>query len=123
MTRPGYITSCTSLPTPSRWPVQATLAGDYAPDIIEESEKMKYRIKFLQPFTDGTIFEDTQKQFSEIEVDQNVYQRVLSSGGEVEMIGKVIPKTTVKKAKPKPKPKVEPKVEEEPTITEDGVDE
>ena len=60
---------------------------------------MKTKIRFSQPFTDGTIFPDTQKAYSEIEVDDNVLAKIKSSGGEFEILGKVIPKSSVKKVK------------------------
>ena len=62
---------------------------------------MNVRIKFLQKFTDGNIFQDSMKMFQEIEVPEATYQRVLQSGGEVELLGKVVPPSTVKKEKTK----------------------
>lgn len=59
---------------------------------------MNLRIKFIQRFTDGTIFDREMKQGEEREVSEVVYQRVLSSGGEVEVVGRVVPPTTVKGA-------------------------
>lgn len=67
---------------------------------------MKTKIKFLQPFTDGTIFPDTIRSGTEIEVTDNTLARIQSSGGEIEVLGRVIPPSTVKRAKAK---KAEPK--------------
>ena len=60
---------------------------------------MNVRIKFLQKFTDGDIFDGSMKMFQEIEVTEATYQRVLQSGGEVELLGKVVPPSTVKGAR------------------------
>jgi hypothetical protein len=62
---------------------------------------MKYKIVFLQPFTDGNVFPDTQKQFSEKVVTDLELALVKQSGGEIEILGQVIPPSNVKGKKGK----------------------
>lgn len=63
---------------------------------------MKTVIRFTQPFTDGTIFENTQKAGSELRVTPNILERIKSSGGEFEVLGRVIPPSNRKKKAKEP---------------------
>ena len=68
---------------------------------------MKTRIKFIAYFADGNIF--TGMQFfpgAEVVVDEVTLAQITASGGEFEVLGKIVPKSSVKKEKPQPKEQV-----------------
>jgi hypothetical protein len=63
------------------------------------------KIRCLVPFQDLTIIPRLIKQNEELEVSDNVYQRLLSSGGKFELLGHVIPPSTSEVVEPPKKAK------------------
>ena len=54
-------------------------------------DNMTFKIRCLVSFSDFTIFPRKIKQGEVLEVNENVYKRLISSGGKFEVIEKLIP--------------------------------
>lgn len=52
------------------------------------------RIKFLKSFSDFNIIPRRIKQDEELEISQRDYERIVNSGGKVQIIGRIIPPPT-----------------------------
>ena len=57
------------------------------------------KIRCLVSFSDFTIFPRKIKQGEELEVSQNVYDRLVSSGGKFQKLALVIPPSTTEEPK------------------------
>ena len=55
-------------------------------------EELKYKIRFLVGFRDGTLFPDYVPQNAECDVTARELQMIQQSGAKVEVLGNIIPK-------------------------------
>lgn len=55
---------------------------------------MDVKIKFLKPFKDGNIFPVSKKMFQIEIVSDRVVKMIQNSGGEIEVIERIIPPST-----------------------------
>jgi hypothetical protein len=62
-----------------------------------------FKIRCLVSFSDFKIFPRVIKQGEELEVSQNVYDRLISSGGKFQKLALVIPISTVEEEPKKAK--------------------
>jgi hypothetical protein len=58
---------------------------------------MIYKIMFLEGFADFSILEFRVKQGHIIDVSENVYRRIVSSGGKVKILETIVPPPDEKK--------------------------